>query len=210
MKNYDDIIRLPHPVSAKHRQMPIADRAAQFMPFAALTGYEAALAETARLTSPRIEQDDSQRERLNRQLSFLQSLAAEAACKSPDAAPHAQAYMSEAPHAAQAAVPLLITVTYFCPDTKKEGGAYLTASGIFQKVDPYAQLLYLAPAAAEDAALSTAGTDLAAAAAAMSDPSLNAGSAADTPPFGQTPERQAIPLADILRIDGACFSASAF
>ena len=47
MKHYDDILHLPHPVSKKHRQMPIADRAAQFMPFAALTGYEAALAETA-------------------------------------------------------------------------------------------------------------------------------------------------------------------
>ena len=153
MKNYEDIIRLPHPVSAKHRQMPIADRAAQFMPFAALTGYEAALAETARLTSPRIEPDETQRELLDRQLSFLQSLAAEAACKSPNAAPAAQ---------------MQITVTYFCPDTKKEDGAYCTASGIFQKVDPYAQLLYLSP------------------------------------------EHRAIPLADILRIDGACFSASAF
>ena len=78
MKHYDDILHLPHPVSKKHRQMPIADRAAQFMPFAALTGYEAALAETARLTSPRIEPDDTQRELLNRQLCFLQSLAAEA------------------------------------------------------------------------------------------------------------------------------------
>ncbi len=78
MKHYDDILHLPHPVSKKRRQMPIADRAAQFMPFAALTGYEAALTETARLTSPRIELDDAQRELLNRQLCFLQSLAAEA------------------------------------------------------------------------------------------------------------------------------------
>ena len=78
MKHYDDILHLPHPVSKKHRQMPIADRAAQFMPFAALTGYEAALTETARLTSPRIEPDDAQRELLNRQLCFLQSLAAAA------------------------------------------------------------------------------------------------------------------------------------
>ena len=160
MKNYEDIIRLPHPVSAKHRQMPIADRAAQFMPFAALTGYEAALAETARLTSPRIEPDETQRELLDRQLSFLQSLAAENAGNGLCAASPA----SGSERLAQ----LQITVTYFCPDAKKEGGTYRTASGIFQKVDPYAQLLYLSP------------------------------------------EHRAIPLADILRIDGACFSASAF
>ena len=51
MKHYDDILHLPHPVSKKHRQMPIADRAAQFMPFAALTGYEAALAEPVRASN---------------------------------------------------------------------------------------------------------------------------------------------------------------
>ncbi len=193
MKNYDDILRLPHPVSAKYRQMPLADRAAQFMPFAALTGYEAALAETARLTSPRIEQDETQRELLDQQLSFLQSLAAEASGANTQAKPAASFLASEVSKSASSIVPLQITVTYFCPDTKKEGGAYLTASGIFQKVDPYAQLLYLELAAAEDAILSADRTGLAA-----------------DPPFDQTPERQAIPLADILRIDGACFSASAF
>ena len=174
MKHYDDIIHLPHPISKKHRQMPIADRAAQFMPFAALTGYEAALAETARLTSPRIEQDDTQRELLNRQLSFLQTLAAETACMTRPAA----AYDSEPPHAAQADAQLQITVTYFCPDTKKEGGAYLTASGQFLKVDTIAQQLYLET----DDAFS---------------PDLSDGKA-----YLQSHARLVIPLADILRISG--------
>ena len=172
---YDDIIHLPHPVSKKHRQMPIADRAAQFMPFAALTGYEAALAETARLTSPRIEPDDAQRELLNRQLCFLQSLAAEA--DSAGAYPESrvscvvsdsdmQAASAKVPPNAQGAFAfskntrtassrvseparssqeeqLSITVTYFCPDTKKEGGVYHTVSGQFLKVDVTAQQLYL-------------------------------------------------------------------
>ncbi len=152
MKHYDDILHLPHPVSKKHRQMPIADRAAQFMPFAALTGYEAALTETARLTSPRIEPDDAQRELLNRQLCFLQSLAAEAdsagaypesrvSCVVSDSdmqaasakvQPNAQAAFafpkntrtasSRVPEPARSSQEeqLSITVTYFCPDTKKK------------------------------------------------------------------------------------------
>ena len=161
MKHYDDILHLPHPVSKKHRQMPIADRAAQFMPFAALTGYEAALAETARLTSPRIEPDDTQRELLNRQLCFLQSLAAEA--DSAGAYPESrvscvvsdsdmQAASAKVPPNAQGAFAfskntrtassrvseparspqeeqLSITVTYFCPDTKKKA-AFTTPSPV--------------------------------------------------------------------------------
>ena len=54
---YDDIIHLPHHVSQNHPQMPMLDRAAQFAPFAALTGYEAAVGETARLTAERRELD---------------------------------------------------------------------------------------------------------------------------------------------------------
>ena len=57
MESYDDIIRLPHHVSQNHPQMPLRDRAAQFAPFAALTGYEAAVGETARLTAERRELD---------------------------------------------------------------------------------------------------------------------------------------------------------
>ncbi len=68
---YDDIIRLPHHVSRNHPQMPLRDRAAQFAPFAALTGYEAAVGETARLTSERRELDPLEAEELNRRLADL-------------------------------------------------------------------------------------------------------------------------------------------
>ena len=57
LHQYDDIIRLPHPVSKKHPQMPLIDRAAQFSPFAALTGYEKALAETTELAIERVEHE---------------------------------------------------------------------------------------------------------------------------------------------------------
>ena len=208
MKHYDDILHLPHPVSKKHRQMPIADRAAQFMPFAALTGYEAALAETARLTSPRIEPDDTQRELLNRQLCFLQSLAAEA--DSAGAYPESrvscvvsdsdmQAASAKVPPNAQGAFAfssrvseparlpqeekIRITVTYFCPDTKKEGGVYHTVSGQFLKVDVTAQQLYLQIDDMLQSVLPYEQAD------------------------SKVPARLVIPLADILRINSDCFAA---
>ena len=68
---YDDILTLPHPVSAVHPQMPLKDRAAQFSPFAALTGYEEAVQETARLTESRPELDEDRKEALNEILGKL-------------------------------------------------------------------------------------------------------------------------------------------
>ncbi|MBQ6249301.1 MAG: hypothetical protein IJJ88_03710 [Oscillospiraceae bacterium] len=68
---YDDIIRLDRPVSSRHAPMPRQSRAAQFSPFAALTGYDDAIAETERLTTPRIELDDSQRALISDKLSRL-------------------------------------------------------------------------------------------------------------------------------------------
>lgn len=68
---YDDIIRLDRPVSSRYAPMPRQSRAAQFSPFAALTGYDDAIAETERLTTPRIELDDSQRALLSDKLSRL-------------------------------------------------------------------------------------------------------------------------------------------
>ena len=215
MKHYDDILHLPHPVSKKHRQMPIADRAAQFMPFAALTGYEAALAETARLTSPRIEPDDTQRELLSRQLCFLQSLAAEAdsagaypesrvSCVVSDSdmqaasakvQPNAQGAFAFSKNTRTASSRVSeparspqeekfrITVTYFCPDTKKEGGVYHTVSGQFLKVDVTAQQLYL-----------------------QIDDMLQSVLPYEQADF-KVPARLVIPLADILRINSDCFAA---
>ena len=64
---YDDIINLPHPTSAKHPRMPLSDRAAQFAPFAALSGHSAALVETARLTDQRMELDEYEMARVDAQ-----------------------------------------------------------------------------------------------------------------------------------------------
>ena len=99
---YDDIIRLPHHVSQNHPQMPLRDRAAQFAPFAALTGYEAAVGETARLTSERREMDAQEAEELNRRLATL------------------IAHLPDRPEA---------TIEYFVPDNRKSGGAYVTVTG---------------------------------------------------------------------------------
>ena len=99
---YEDIIHLPHHVSRNHPQMPMLDRAAQFAPFAALTGYEAAVGETARLTAERRELDAQEAEELNRRL-------AELIVRLPDR-----------PEA---------TVEYFVPDDRKSGGAYVTVTG---------------------------------------------------------------------------------
>ena len=247
MKHYDDILHLPHPVSKKHRQMPIADRAAQFMPFAALTGYEAALAETARLTSPRIEPDDAQRELLNRQLCFLQSLAAEAdsagaypesrvSCVVSDSdmqaasakvQPNAQAAFAlsrvSEPARSSQEEQLSITVTYFCPDTKKEGGIYRTVSGRFLKVDVYAQLLWLevtediptnsAPlSAALSADTTAASADMRG--SACSDRERVHASKIPLPAIPRADARYAVrlsvPLPDLLHIGGACFTAQQF
>ena len=99
---YDDIIHLPHHVSQNHPQMPLRDRAAQFAPFAALTGYEAAVGETARLTASKRELDAQEAEELNRQLAVVIE------------------HLSERPE---------VTVEYFVPDERKSGGAYVTVTG---------------------------------------------------------------------------------
>lgn len=105
---YDDIIDLPHHVSERHPQMSMYNRAAQFAPFAALTGHNAAITEAARLTEAEEELSESDAEVLNRKLDYLQSL-------------------DEKP---------TISVTYFVPDDKKEGGSYHTATGIVKSVEP--------------------------------------------------------------------------
>ena len=94
MPAYDDIIHLPHHVSQNHPQMSMHDRAAQFAPFAALTGYEAAVRETARLTAEKRELDAQEAEELNRRLTEL-------AARLPD---HPE-----------------VTVEYFVPDDRKAG-----------------------------------------------------------------------------------------
>jgi len=107
---YDDIIRLPHHVSARHPHMPIADRAAQFMPFKALSGYEDDITEETRLTQQRIELTEGEQELLDQQLQLLGERLAE-----------------ERPE---------VRVVCFVPDTRKDGGAYQTLRGRVKKLDP--------------------------------------------------------------------------
>lgn len=104
---YDDIINLPHHVSATRPRMPIADRAAQFSPFAALTGHHEAIREVARITVERVELDEQAREILDLRLQrLLENRAAR--------------------HE--------VRVTYFSRDSSKDGGAYFTLTGIVDKV----------------------------------------------------------------------------
>lgn len=113
---YNDIIHLPHPTSAKHPRMPIQDRAAIFSPFAALTGHSAAIAETARLTDRRMELDEDTKMELDLKQQVLNNIAAE----------HPE-----------------ITVTWFRPDERKEGGAYVTTTGQLKKIDKLERTLVL-------------------------------------------------------------------
>ena len=109
-QRYDDIINLPHHVSSKRPQMPILERAAQFLPFSALTGYEDAVKETARLTDTRIELEESEKDLLNIKLHvLLDNLATEPKVK----------------------------ITYFLPDGRKSGGKYVSKIGIVKKMDLY-------------------------------------------------------------------------
>lgn len=103
---YDDIIHLPHPTSQRHPRMPISDRAAQFSPFAALSGHRTAIAETARVTQERMELDEDEKALLDERLQTLRE------------------QVSWRPE---------ITVTWFLPDKKKAGGSYVTAAGRLQK-----------------------------------------------------------------------------
>lgn len=114
VSQYEDIINLPHHVSKKYPQMPVTDRAAQFSPFAALTGYEDAIRETERRTEEKIELDDYTKEELNKKLMVIK----ENLNKNPE-----------------------ISVKYFIPDEKKEGGTYVNLKGIVKKIDEYRERL---------------------------------------------------------------------
>ena len=116
---YDDIIRLPHHVSCAHPPMPVAERAAQFSPFAALTGFEDAIREGGRLTESRIELGEDARSLLDEKLERIKRLQ-----ERSEALPEA-------------------TITYFQPDEKKDGGAYVTVTGQVKKVDEYQRVVVL-------------------------------------------------------------------
>ena len=113
-EDYFDIINLPHHVSRNHPQMPMEARAAQFAPFAALTGYDAVIHETARQTDKQVELEEYDNDRLNRIFSELMDSLE----KHP-----------------------MVTVSYFKPDEHKAGGAYMTVSGKLKKIDTYEQIM---------------------------------------------------------------------
>ncbi|TWH81571.1 YolD-like family protein [Sedimentibacter saalensis] len=115
-KSYDDIMNLPHHVSATRPHMSAIDRAAQFSPFAALTGYGDAITETARLTGEKVELDEYMKDVLSVRLQIIAD------------------QLKEHPE---------IAITYFQPDEKKSGGAYVTVIGRVKKIDEYERVVVM-------------------------------------------------------------------
>lgn len=113
---YEDIIHLPHHVSSKRPRMPMSDRAAQFSPFAALTGYDDAIRETGRLTEQKVHLDEEALATLDEKFHVLQE------------------HLDESPK---------IQFTYFKPDERKAGGTYITVLGIVKKIQEYERQLIL-------------------------------------------------------------------
>jgi hypothetical protein len=116
INRYDDIINLPHHVSKTRPPMSIINRAAQFSPFAALTGYDDAIEETARLTDMRVELDEAAKTILDKKLRIIQE------------------HLNSQPE---------VTITYFRQDEKKEGGTYVSVSGTVKKIDGYKRTLLM-------------------------------------------------------------------
>ena len=113
---YKDIINLPHHQSKRRPRMSMIDRAAQFSPFAALTGHNDAIIETARLTDRKIELDEGTKSILNEKIQMISD------------------YLSEKP---------TVTFTHFELDIKKDGGAYLKTTGNVKKIDDFKKEIYL-------------------------------------------------------------------
>ena len=113
---YDDIIDLPHPISRNHPQQPMEKRAAQFSPFAALTGYDDAVEETARYTDTKQELTEESKAKINEALFAL---------------------------AARAGGQTQIELTYFAPDANKSGGTYRTVRAQLKKIDAFEKQLIL-------------------------------------------------------------------
>lgn len=115
--NYDDIINLPYPRPGKRARMSMTDRGAQFSPFAALVGYDAAIKETARLTGNRIELTEGEKLILN---ETIQEIA------------------GKLPNQPE------VRITHFLPDIRKDGGEYVSEQCRIKKIEPYGRGLILA------------------------------------------------------------------
>ena len=116
MGKYDDIINLPNPTPTCRPRMSALDRAAQFAPFAALTGYEAVVAEAARLTDDRLELSEDMKIILNDKMQMI--------VDNIDKEP-------------------FVTIKYFVPDKRKAGGAYVEVSGIVKEIDEYERCIVM-------------------------------------------------------------------
>lgn len=114
--DYSDMLYLPQHTSLSHPRMSRIDRAAQFSPFAALVGYDAAVEETARETEGEIYLDEDRKEELNMRLQVLLS------------------HISEHPQA---------SITYFLPDSRKAGGSYPTVTGAVKRIDLATRMIFL-------------------------------------------------------------------
>jgi len=113
---YEDIVNLPPHISKKHPQPSMMDRAARFAPFAAITGYEEMVLEEARVTEERIDLDEGALALLNEKLNIIQE------------------FLDEEPE---------VTITYFEPDKKKSGGAYVSATGTVKRIDEYEHIVLM-------------------------------------------------------------------
>ena len=113
-KKYAHILHLPHHVSEHRPHMSMYQRAAQFAPFAALTGHGAAISESARLTDSRMELSESEQNTLDRKLAMLLE------------------HLHEHPS---------VCITYFVPDSRKAGGSYTSHTGVVRKWDGYGQVI---------------------------------------------------------------------
>ncbi len=116
IEKYKDILYMERPVSKLHTPMPLENRAAQFAPFAALTGYDEAVEETARLTSAKVELSDEMKEELDRALTEI------------------NAGIAEMPR---------VQITYFVPDALKDGGEYTTVSVSVRNIDYIKRVIIL-------------------------------------------------------------------
>ena len=113
---YEDIVNLPRHISKVHPQATMADRAARFSPFAAISGYEDMVKEAARVTEERIDITDATKELLNEKLNMIVE------------------FLDEEPE---------VTITYFEPDKKKDGGAYISITGTVKRIDEYERIVLM-------------------------------------------------------------------
>jgi len=113
---YEDIVNLPPHISKRHPQPSMMDRAARFAPFAAITGYEEMVLEEARVTEERVDLDEGALSLLNEELNMIQE------------------FLDEEPE---------VTITYFEPDKKKSGGAYVSVTGTVKRIDEYEHLVLM-------------------------------------------------------------------